>query len=326
MDLTALMNLAKGKKTELAARGNFANVTKPPPGKSRWRILPGWRPTAPHVFYHDFGQHYIKDKDGNVLMVYVCEQDTFGKECEVCDRLSSLMRSTKDDDTLKLLKEMKSRQVHLVNAVRLDGAEADPKKPVLLQLVGSLFQSYLATLEQYQTDDDINILDANEGRNITIERSGSGMNTKYNLTVAASNSAVNEEALSRLIDIDNFIQSESVKGKQKGLAVFENNAKQILSLGGAASSMLVDPNRARLMPPKASRVIEQEDDDVMVEEMPPQKARKAPPAAASAPWDEDDAPEAKPVQAKIKPVSKASEETPLDDDELAKILADLDAE
>ena len=316
MNLEALMKLAQDKKTNIAARSNFSNLVRPPQGKSKWRILPGWREGEPEVFWHDFGQHYIKDKDGNVKAVLVCPKDTFGLECEICDSLYDMIRSTKDDSTLKLLKELKSRQSHIVNAVRLDGADANPKKPVLLNIPGSVLSEYLTNLANYQKDDDINILDVKEGRAVNIDRTGTGLNTKYSLNVAGKSDAVDPAALASLINIDDYIEGEKVRGATKA-GMFDSAARTIMSLSG--SSVYV-PSSAAKMLSTPSRVIEADVEKAEVTWATSPTAPKTVPATVLSDDEIDNAV----VDSTVSKSTVSKADAPVEDEELKRLLAELD--
>ena len=70
----ALMELLKKKKQAMGAHRR-AKTVKPGDGTSRFRILPGWDPEN-LAFYHDFGQHFIKDLSGEIKAVYMCVDKT----------------------------------------------------------------------------------------------------------------------------------------------------------------------------------------------------------------------------------------------------------
>jgi hypothetical protein len=310
MNMDELLALVQGKRAEIKARsGDYNNAEKIPAGKSRWRILPGWK--TPVKFFHEFAQHFIKDKDGNVKVVYVCENKTFGRPCGVCDVLGDAMRATKGDDkVLKLLGESKSRFTYLVNALRMDGENKNPKKPVLLQVPTKVMDDYMALMGE-RAGDDIAILDAENGRDMVITREGSGFNTEYKLNDAASNTAVDPEALKALIDIDAWIDNELRKGIAKGTALLESTLKTITSIPITTTARISGPSVASLVP--SSRVIEVEVEDAVTEVA---VAPAAPAAAAPAPAAQASAPAVAPAASGVA--------GGMDDEELAALLKSLD--
>ena len=253
MDLSALLATVKGKKAQLeAASGKNASV-KPPHGSSRWRILPGWRPSEPNTFFHDFAQHWIKDATGTVVGVFVCDNKTFGRDCETCDTVNEAIRSTKDDDTIKKLKEFQGRGGVIVNALRRDGDAKSDTVPVLLQLTNGTFEDYCQNLTTAASD-GVNILDLEEGRDVVITRTGTTMkDTKYGVTTAATNSKVSSEAAANLIDIDAWIDAQRRQGLSKGLNLVGDVTRALTGGHVPASRRLVPPSGAKMI---ASHVIE----------------------------------------------------------------------
>lgn len=255
-NLNDLLALVNKKRAEIKAKSTFTNVAKIPSGKSRWRILPGWNPLNRNMFFHDFAQHYIKDADGNVLVVYLCDQHTYQNECEHCQMISAALRGTKDDAILKVLKEFNARGQFLVNALRMDGENKDENKAVLLALPSSVMDMYLALLAE-RHEDGIEILDENEGRDTTITREGAGLNTKYKLNDAAKNTAINSGVMESLVNIDEFLAGERQKGVSKGVAIGKNAVAALLGRAPitiAASTSTASAGTGALVPQR--RMIE----------------------------------------------------------------------
>src|SRR6185369_17798296 len=91
-----LLEKIKQKKAAIQqSSGRREKTMKPTPGKSRWRILPTWRSNEAEQFWHDFGQHFIKNAAGELQAVYVCLSKTYGDErpCEVCESLQHAIKS-----------------------------------------------------------------------------------------------------------------------------------------------------------------------------------------------------------------------------------------
>jgi hypothetical protein len=81
------------QRAKMSARSGNNKILKPPAGKSRWRVLPGWRANDPNQFWHEFGAHWVKDAQKQVVGVYVCERETFNRDCEHCQLLGEVMRA-----------------------------------------------------------------------------------------------------------------------------------------------------------------------------------------------------------------------------------------
>ena len=56
--LDKILATAKNKSAAIKQR---AKTVKPKDGQNKIVLLPGWRKGEEHVFFHDFGQHYIKN-------------------------------------------------------------------------------------------------------------------------------------------------------------------------------------------------------------------------------------------------------------------------
>lgn len=297
-----LMRLVAGKRAEIKARsGSFNNAAKIPLGKSRWRILPSWRGDF-ITFSHDFGQHFVKDADGNVKAVLVCEHETFGGHCPHCDLVADAIRSCTDDNLVKIMREWKARKIYLVNALRMDGADADASKPILLGMTTTAMDQYLQLMME-RNNDDINILSLEEGRDVIISREGQGINTRYNVNDAAKSTKVDPSVMEKLINIDDWITTEKTRGQAKAAQLAATRA---MLLGTSApASRIVTPVKAiaaattkPLVP--SSRVIEEDEppvDTVTEEEV----------AVVDVSEDE-----------------LVSATSSMDDDALAKLLDDLD--
>ena len=234
MDMNKLLEAAKARKAAIDARkASGAGVAKIPNGTSRWRILPGWRPESPEVYYHDFGQHWIKDREGNVLAVYVCEWDTFQRPCDFCAPLKESIRATKDDAVLKALKEMTSRRTVLVNAVQISGVGFDATKANQAALLGlpiGVADTY-ANLFFQRLAEEINMLHLTDGRDIVIEKTGTGLNTRYTVTDAAKNTPAPAGVMDSIVNIDGWIEAQRQQGLAKGVTPLNSAIADALRLG-----------------------------------------------------------------------------------------------
>lgn len=324
MDMTALLAKINSAKEGIEARKTSGiNAIRPPAGQSRWRILPGWRKADRETFFHYYGKHWVKDADGKVLATYLCERDTYGRPCPVCDVVGAAIRSTKDDTVLKDLKEMTARRGVLVNALMISGTGADPNKPVLLDLPPSLFDNILIPLLASRMGDDINLLDLKEGRDVIINREGTGLSTRYTLTDAAKATAIDPSVLDRVLDIDAWLTSEKSRGDVKGVAPLNDQIMARLGIGTtpsiAASSPLYGGAAAgptaslvSLSAPSALSAVNRTLDADDAQEI----ARVVEAEIAEAPFDGG-----KPVAAK--PAAKAKAKAAEVDEDLEKMLADL---
>lgn len=223
---TSLMDLINKKKQEIDSN-NRAKTAKVPDGRSRWRILPGWRADkSDATFFHDFGAHYVKDATKAVKAVYVCTEKTFGRPCDICSTVANAMAHSHDDVTTNLLKEAGASARVLLNALQVDGAT--PNVPQILELAPTAFNQIITIMQEWG-----DILDLNTGHDIVIERSGKGIGTKYVVQVAAKSQPVSPEIDAKKTDLDKYVAQESEAGKVK--AITQVNA--VAGLLGSPSTL-----------------------------------------------------------------------------------------
>jgi hypothetical protein len=222
--MSSLKDLMLKKKQQIAqSTGRFAKAVKPKMGTSRWRILPSWRQqdgwerTNPdqdiNQFWHDFGQHYIKDQNDELKAVYICSSKTFDTPCAVCDTLrDGYSKATTDEDKDLIKKAFATGRV-LVNALDI---QTDPTTPVVLELSPTTFDLFLNLYMQNidPANEDFNIVtDPNDGLDINITREGTGLNTKYSISpVIKGSKAVPADVLSKMTDLDAYVAQETSQG------------------------------------------------------------------------------------------------------------------
>lgn len=211
-------DLLKKKRQEL----NEKNRPKPEKlrdGRNRYRLLPGWRKDGDPTFDHSFGQHYIKDSTGAITAVYLCTSHTFGQPCQICDMVRAGLRSSPDSATEELLKEAGASKQILVNMLHRDGKE--PNRPMVFGLPNSVYEDLFKIVEQYWQD-GIYALDLNDGIDFIIERTGSGIGTRYSVMVAPKSSPVAASVMEQVTDLDEYVKQESDQGLAKALAAMSN--------------------------------------------------------------------------------------------------------
>ncbi len=221
------MELIAQKKASLKS-GNRQKTVKPPEGRSKWRILPGWRTDGDPTFYHDFGQHFIKDGTDTLKAVYVCVDKTFGKPCEVCGALEHAIKNTSDDTMVELLKKSKASGRVLLNALHVDGDK--PTEPQILELSPNTFAEFLNIVQEW----GVEVLDLDGGKDVIIERTGKGLQTKYSLQVAAKSVVVSADTMKKVVNLDEYVAQES-----------EEQAKRALANLNAVAGMLPSPTAAK---------------------------------------------------------------------------------
>lgn len=311
--MSALLALLKAKQQAIAVNRK-GRTEKIPDGNSRWRILGSWR-GADQPFWHDFGQHFVKDTAGATKAIYVCTEKTFGRPCAVCEAIQHGINGATDDLTMKAMTDAKSAGRVLVNALHLDSAE--PHKVVILELAPTAFEQIVAICAEWEEAGET-VLGAN-GKDFVIGRSGTGKQTKYTVQVGAKATAVPANVADKLHNLDEYVAQESAENQQRAIASVRAVAGLLpppgstggLPLAASGAATLVEdeyataPSPRRAAAPAAEPAFEDVPDVYATAPSP------APRAAASAP-----APAAAVASA------AAAADTP-GDDELENLLASL---
>jgi len=250
MDTAKLMAALKAKKADLKQKDK---TIKPQPGANRYILLPGWRKGEEHVWWHEFGQHFIKNAAGEIQAVYPCAEATFGKTCEVCDTLNHAAHAATDDETIQLLKDAKASRRYLMNVLALDGE--DPKTPAILEVSPTVFSALVDAVEEWAAS----IFDPEGAQIITITREGKGLNTKYAVQVSPKKVKIPETVYEKLNDLDEYVKMESEEKMRKAIGA-------INSVAGLAAPASDRPSTttSRLSAPKAAPA----DDFVDISEKP----------------------------------------------------------
>lgn len=322
MDLNKLAAMVRERQTAIEAKkASGTKVAKFPSGTSRWRILPGWRPDDLYNFSHDFGQHWLKDANGKVAGVVVCEWVTYGRPCAFDGPIKDAVRSTTDDNMIKALKELNPNKVVLVNAVQIampagsGGAPIDPSMvgvPVMLGLPNGVYEKFINLLGTRAVD-DINVLDLAEGRDIIVTKSGVGMNTEYAVTDAAKNTAIDPGVMAKVTNIDAFIAAEFEKSKQVPIRLLNESIARILKI-----AMPTESRTASLVGAGATVAISGAGASAATALAPPPAAEVAAPALVNPVMP------APTVVTPAAPVVVAAAVSAADEDDLSKLLAELD--
>lgn len=256
--MSALLALLKQKKQDLAA-GNRRKTIKPTAGTSRFRILPSWRGVGEAQFYHDFGQHFVKDGSGKLLAVYMCTDKTYGKPCGVCDAIRQGTASASDDFTMKQLKEASASGRVLVNALHIDGPT--PGEVQILELAPTAFAALVNIACEWEEAGE-SILDLAKGKDILVTRTGEGILTKYTMQVAAKSNPVGAEIVAKLHNLDEYVNQESSEQQMRALNAVRSvsgllaapaavaGAPRLPAAAAGAATIDEDPYAAAAPPPK----------------------------------------------------------------------------
>lgn len=257
MDTSKLMELMKQKKAALKVKDK---TIKPQPGTNRYILLPGWRKGEEHVWYHDFGQHYIKNAADEIQAVYPCNEAIYGKPCPICEGLGRAQHAAVDDETIELLKKAKAGRSYLLNVLALDSE--DPNTPQILEIRGTAFGQLLEAVEEWAAT----MFDMDDAQIFTIAREGKGLNTKYSVQVSPKKQAVPKAALAKLPNLDEYVMMESEEQKRKALSAIG----AVAGIGFASDK----PATNLAISSSGSTVVEDEDGNVAVAAKPAKAAAK----------------------------------------------------
>ena len=206
-----LMALIAQKKAALNSSKRQKTI-KPADGRSRYRVLPTWSDDKEAPFWHDFGQHFIKDGAGDIKAVYVCTDKTFGKPCPVCEGITHAIKSSGDDVMTNLLKEAYATGRILLNVLHIDGAT--PTEPQILETAPTVFNDILGIISEW----GVGVLDLQTGMDLIIERSGKGKQTKYSVQIASKSQPVPEGVMKKVANLDEYVAQENEEGQKRALA------------------------------------------------------------------------------------------------------------
>jgi hypothetical protein len=202
-------------------------------GENRVVILPGWREGDP-TWYHDFGQHFIKDESDTIQAVYICTNATFERDCPVCSALAAATRAAADDTVTETLAKAKASRTVLVNALMLDSKE--PNTPVILELKRGIFEQILDIVIEYEGKP----LDPDAAIILKLSREGKGLNTKYSAMPTARTLRVPPAVLGKLHNLDEYVKQESEEQERRAVGAV-NSVAGVLAAPGTGRDVPKTP-------------------------------------------------------------------------------------
>lgn len=212
MTTNALMELLKNKKQEFKVNDRQRPV-KIPLNTSRWRILPGWDKNNPQ-FWHEYGQHFIKDSSGKVKAVYVCVDKTYGRPCNVCAAVETSINHTDDPQMKELLGGARASQRILMNALLLDGPSASATEPVVVEMPKSVFEQIVNIAEEWEGR-AVSI--AADGVDLMITKTGSGLTTKYSVTPSPKSTKIDPSVMNKVTNLAEYVAQENESAANRAL-------------------------------------------------------------------------------------------------------------
>ncbi len=294
------------KASKKAASTQFQRTAKPKPGRSVWRILPGWDSKNPNQFFHAYGQHFIKDMEGKLKVVIGCPDKTFDEPCEICDAIQEAARNAPNDKMREKILESRSTQRFLFNAINVD---EDPTKVEILEVGSGLFRDFIANIQEDET-----LIDADGGRDFVINREGSGLNTRYSLAVRSKDKSikVNKSVLMSLNNLEEYV-TEDFEAKKK---------KALTALGVATGAALAGSSAAGALTDESD--LDDEIPDFGAEEARKEAMKEIEDADVSYEDEKTDEAEEKTAAPEEKSEAADSFGEDISDDDIESMLADLD--
>lgn len=228
---TSIQDLIKQKKQEIDAKKGRARTWKPAKGKNKIRILPSWRGNNDPLFFHDFGQHFVKNSKDELEAIYLCVEKTFGKDCPVCQAIGHGIQNANDDDTVKLLKKANASQKYLMNVLVL--SDPDEKKrlePQIMEAGLTVFESICNIIDEYG-----DITSLTEGVDLVITREGSSQfDTKYTVMPSPKSVKVPSTVMANVHNLDEYVAQENEAAQNKALGAV-GRAAGLLTAGEAVA-------------------------------------------------------------------------------------------
>ena len=239
-----------------------------PVGKTYFRLLPGVGNAE--EFFEEIGIHWVKD-DKNKLVAAVGDREIcFGEPCPIregIERYISYGQEQGDDDIVKRGKDMLAKSRFFANGVIIKApGEFDKDKPVLLEFSVTAWDSMLSQLEDLIEDLDPEAdltkegpFSLAKGMVFVVERTGTGMDTRYNIYTSGKTAPAPNGALEAATDLAAFKRSQFDEKGRKALAALGSWMGEDLA-GPVADAIASSPATKALAAPEA------EDDDVFVDE------------------------------------------------------------
>lgn len=222
---------------------------KPKDGKNQIRILPPWSKEGKWAFA--LALHYgFKDEEGRDR-AHPCMKQWKGVRCPACDMLSLLK---KVDGAEKIVEKMNPKTKYYVNLI---DRKVGDDKVFIYGLSAKLLNEILA----YDDDEDYgNVTDPEEGYDFVLEKTGSGLTTRYAIRIKPKTTAAGD--FEELFNLDEEVPNDisvlelaQLCEKQFGDMVDGFNVKDYKSTAAK------------------SKVVEEEDEEE--EEEPKPKAKKS---------------------------------------------------
>lgn len=242
MDMNKLMAKINAKRKTFV---KTERPVSPKLGSNKLVILPGWNPESPETFWREFGAHFIKNPDGTTAGFYPCDEVIYGRECPVCQALAQASRMTSDDATLDLIKKARAGTQFLVNAIVIG---ENGNNPVVFSLSKTAFEQLMNVICSWGQA----VFDPTAPQVVEINRTGSGFDTRYMVTVTPEKFPLPADIMSKIKNLDEYVDQRTDAMAKKAIL-------GIAGITGTSVAMLgySEPVQASVLP--AARTISHDD-------------------------------------------------------------------
>jgi hypothetical protein len=173
--------------------GQFARNLAP--GRTTLRVMPAYSDKG--VWFHKVEEHFIQAKQRSI----VCCEDAYGR-CPICEKCAELDAAGDEAGA----KQYKPTVKFLVNAIIL----ADPtnkvsaKDGVKVVRIGNTIKKELVALDNDRASGYGNIVAYDNGFNLNVDRTGSGLKTEYSVRVIPTRVDIVKQLTEEGIDVTTF--------------------------------------------------------------------------------------------------------------------------
>jgi len=174
------------------------------PGSTMVRILPPYGPEG--KFFRQIYKHRVPTSNRPVITA--CPKSMAQLSCPICEKGKELVE-TRDESNMKFAREhMKPRQQFLYNVICVSGpADREGKPPdpnqVYVMEVGVMTHQQIIGLDQDEAMGWANLSDPAQGVTLAINRTGQGLDTKYDVNpTGAGRTNIFEELASRGVNAE----------------------------------------------------------------------------------------------------------------------------
>lgn len=186
MSKTLLDLLNKTREDIAAKRGKNTDLTRLKDGINYIRIFPN-KDDPNGKFFQTFGMHYIKyqnEEGKEATNAYICEQHTHGRACQLCEMVMEGRARHKGNKAMEeRIDQMRATPRYLVNGILSTREDfSDAEKCQLIELPSTVFDDICKAITEDIADDIGNPLSKEEGYAFQIKRTGSGRDTKYDVS------------------------------------------------------------------------------------------------------------------------------------------------